>query len=229
MAYRTTSKSIALKILFRFFVLLLAVAGPSQAFSQLILGARITANHNWQKYDEGTNAANADLSVWGMGASVTALYRLSSRFAVGVEPGFVQRGTKCEPGFVLPYPGDAKLVCNFIDLPIVAEASRGLWKDRLLLSGKLGGGVSRLVSGYREISSFNPEVPVDRNELALDNEPQLRCWEKGLMAGLGLGFKLGPGFVNLESRYYHGLTDANKNLTSKNRSLGYSLGYRLSL
>jgi hypothetical protein len=49
------------------------------------------------------------------------------------------------------------------------------------------------------------------------------------MAGPGLGVKLGPGFVNLESRYYHGLTDANKNLTSKNRSLGYSLGYRLSL
>ena len=218
-----------MKKLIRFSALLLLAFGPGRAFSQIVLGAKFTANHNWQKYAEGTNAANADLSVWGKGASVSALYQLDDHFAIGVEPGLVQRGTKCEPGFILPYPGDAKLVCNFVDLPIVAEVSWKVWRDRLLFFGKIGGGMSRLVSGYREISSINPEVPVNRNDLVLDNEQQLRRWEKGLQGGVGLGVKAGPGYINFETRYYHGLTDANKFLTSKNRSLGYSLGYRIAL
>ncbi len=209
--------------------MLLPILGANTAFSQFSLGAKITANHNWQKYADGTNAANNDLSVWGMGASVSAMYNLGSHFAVGIEPGLVQRGTKCEPGFVLPYPGDAKLVCNFVDLPIMTSGSLKAWNGRLLFTGKIGGGVSRLVGGYREISSFNPEVPVDRNKLDIREEPQLRRWEKGLQGGLSLGIKAGAGFVYLESRYYHGLTDANKNLLSKNRSMGYSIGYLVSL
>lgn len=227
--YATTFKSTAMKKLIRFSALLLLAFGPGRAFSQIVLGAKFTANHNWQKYAEGTNAANADLSVWGMGASAYVLYQMNSHFAIGVEPGLVQRGTKCLPGYILPYPGDAKIVCNFIEMPIVGEASWKVWQDRLLLFGRVGGGLSRAVGGYQEISSLNPEVPVRRSDLVIKDEPWINKWEKGIQAGLGLGVKAGPGYISLETRYYQALNDFSERTESKNRSLGYSLGYRIAL
>ncbi len=214
---------------FRISLLLLLQFGAGSAFSQLSFGAKITANHNWQKYDEGTNAANNDLSVWGMGTSVSAMYSVGSHFAVGVEPGLVQRGTKCLPGYILPYPGDAKIVCNFIEMPIVAQINWKTWQDRILFFGKIGGGVSRAVGGYKEISSWNPEVPVKRSGLVIKDENWIRKWEKGLQGSIGVGVKAGTGYINLETRYYHALNDFSKNATSKNRSLGYSLGYLVFL
>ena len=94
--------------------------------------------------------------------------------------------------------------------------------------GKCGGGASFLVDGYRELNFEwlgGPQI----QDLDFAQEPDLNRWDWGLNAGLGIGYRIGPGHLQIEYEYYRSLTDMNKFLTSKNRNAGFALGYLIRI
>ncbi len=209
-----------------FFTLLFSIAAfTSQA--QFSFGIKGSLTNAWQEYGDDFGGNGANLKVNGVSSSVMIYYRLSNLISVGVEPGLAKRGATCEPGFFIENPyltGDATLHANYIQIPLLARISKGLVNNLLEVSVKVGSSASWLASGYRELDlEWEPGPNVQ--DINFEEETNLKRWETGINAGAGLGVRIGPGKVLMEYEYYHGMIDMNRQITSKNRTTNYSVGY----
>ena len=94
--------------------------------------------------------------------------------------------------------------------------------------GKCGASPSYLVDGYRDLDLEWGDGPRIQ-DLNFSDEPDLKRWDAGLNGGIGMGFKFGPGQVELGYDFYYSLMDMNRQITSKNRNAGVALGYMIRL
>ena len=199
------------------------------AEAQLSIGAKVTRNQAWQYYANDFPELNNNLKVKGFGVAATFQFHLNDHLRIGAEPGYIQRGAACEPGFVgdnIFLVEDATQYARYIQLPLHIEGGIPIMKNAARVFGKCGFGAGYFVSGYRNISFWDGS-PREDQAIIFDNEPNLRRLDYGLNGGAGLALNFLIGEIVLEGNYYHGLRDVDQRFSSKYRDWSLSLGYRM--
>ncbi len=213
-------------------ICLLITAQVSAQFSVGVKGGYTKA---WEEYGDVGLPDDAEIDVSGFNISSLAYYKINNHLQVGIEPGFVQRGAACIPGWnVGPDPifnADTKILLNYVEAPIMVAGNLGFFQNKLELFGKIGYGATYLSSGYSEQIQQLTGVddPVLRAPLDLSDSSNMNRWDHGAYAGMGLGYNLGRHQVFIESDFYMAMKDAERFNTSKNRSVDFSIGYLIRL
>ena len=208
--------------------LLLFAFSPFLAQAQVSVGLKGGLTKAWQFYNTDL-PDDAEITVTQMHFSAMAYYDLKSYLRIGVEPGFVQRGAACEPGWQPVFEGDTKLFLDCVELPVMISGHLPLDEGRLELFAKAGYGLSMVVRGRNQFILIGTDTSDDITLIPLGKGSRLNRWDTGFYGGAGVGAKIGPGNLIFESRFYAGLVDADRFNTSKNRSINYSLGYIFKL
>jgi hypothetical protein len=201
---------------------------PFSANAQITYGIQVTRNHAWQQYKAGTFNEDLDLKVWGYGFAFTIERKLSKYFSVVAEPGIIQRGAKCLPGYPPGTYGDVVLNANYFSLPLLYKARFPLFKEHLFVTAAIGPNTAWFVSGTTTFVSNNPKFPDDVFKLDLKNSGFNRL-DVGVDGTVGMSVPIKKGFIDANLRYNYGVRDVDKSYVSKNRSVSYQIGYRMSL
>ena len=200
----------------------------TQLSSQISLGAKLSHVKAHQEYGDVILPDNAEIHVNGVQGALMVYYPLSKHLSLGLEPGLVQRGAACEPGFD-NFVADTKLLLTYAELPLMLSARLPFLRNRLALLGKLGYGAGFLLQATREVTQPGLGSQPLVTRLDLENSNELTRWDHGAHLGLGLAFQFGKNQLLLESSYYAGIPDADPENTSKNRGLQMGLGYLITL
>ena len=200
----------------------------NQLSAQFTVGIKGGYTVAWPDYGDVVLPEDAETQVNGLNASLIAYYRINDNLHVGVEPGFINRGAACVPGWQPIFVGDTKLLLNYVELPLMISGNHSFIDDKFEVFGKFGYGVSMITAAFREQTDDRgrdilPVPPLPDSRLV--DIDSLNRFDHGLYGSAGLGYNFGVNQVFLETAYYHGMEDVDKFNTSKNRSLNISLGY----
>ena len=189
----------------------------------------------------------------GMGITFQLSNKFNKFLEIGIEPGFVQRGTTERFGEVYPYYcfccfGDCvfpdegyepifdsnaeMLKSSYLQMPVMVKLHVPSKKGIVDLYAKVGGGPSWLASGTYYTQTYNEETfqyDPESKVIEFNKEHPFNRWELGVYGGLGLGIKLGSGMVAVEAERYYGLRDVTDYASYRNRTMSYSLGYLINL
>ncbi len=83
-------------------------------------------------------------------------------------------------------------------MPVRVQGQLNAWQNRLQFFVKAGAGYAYLINAHRETDFLNPEVPVQRERVNFDQEPNLNRFDFGFYGGGGVGVKAGPGYLTAE-------------------------------
>lgn len=196
--------------------------------AQVVLGLKSGATKAWEDYGDVATPEGANIHINGFQLSALAYYKIKPNFWVGMEPGWVERGAACEPGFLI-FNEDTKLFLNYLEVPVMAAVQLPIYKQQLHLRAKAGFGAAYIASAFREIRDLNNVEPTTRNRLTFEGEGAMNRWDYGFHGGLALSYSLGKHEILLDGNYYYGLPDVDAFVTSRNRTLNISIGYLIHL
>jgi len=200
----------------------------SHTYAQYTLGLKGGYTYAWPEYGPDAGLPEgAQTDVRGMNISVMAYYSLGKYLSLGIEPGFVERGASCIPGFGA-FVDDTKFFLDYVEAPLMLSGQLPLLKQKLTLFGKVGYGAALLARGIQEVTPFNDE-PVTRSKIPLGKTSRLNRWDHGTYGAVGIGVNMGKTQLFLESQYFRGMRDADRNNISKNRSITVNFGLSRSL
>ncbi len=199
-----------------------------QLQAQVSLGIKASHVKAWEEYGDVGLPDDAEIHVNRFSVSALAYYKINNFLEVGIEPGFVQRGAACEPGFII-FERDAKLFLNYIEAPLMVKINSPQIANVFSIFGKVGAGASRLITAFREQEMFGDPNSVIRTKLDLDTENSMNKWDYGLHGALGMAVNFGRNQFFVETNIYHGLPDVDPLNRSENRSLQFGLGYMMAL
>ncbi len=204
--------------------LFLFVGFPLNA--QFSLGIKGGYTKAWQDYGDTEVPENAIIHVNRMNVSAMAYYRLGKHLELGVEPGFVERGAACIPGFGLFFVGDTKYLLNYVELPLMLQAS---WGNKFVFFSKIGYGGSYVLSGTRVVTDLIfTDNPPKRDAIDFDDPSyNLNRWDHGIYGGIGVAYNFDIHRLFFSLEYYHGLKDVEKLNASQARSINFNLGYAI--
>jgi hypothetical protein len=209
---------------FNFLLVILFFSFSFQSKAQFSLGIKGGYTKAWEGYGETSLPEDAEIHVSGFNLSAPAYYQFARHFRVGLEPGYVQRGAACFPGyFSLPF--DTRFYLNYVEMPLMISANFPVYRNKLEVFGKAGYGASFLITAFREQTVVNGDEPPERIKWDLSESSNFYRLDHGFYGGLGIGFNQ----IFLEWDYYYGLIDVDKFNTTKNRSMDFSLGYAIRL
>jgi Outer membrane protein beta-barrel domain len=199
--------------------------------SQSYFGIKGGYTNAWPDYGSAELPENAQTNVSGFNLSLMYHHSISKHFRIGTEPGYIQRGASCIPGWQPIFVGDSKVKLNYVELPIMASYHTNLGKSKFDFYGKLGYGVSYALSGKQELidlSGINPPIVSKIDFVQLGG--RLKRMDHGAYSGLGLSYTLSEkSHLILESNFYYGFQNYDKINVVKNRSVNVSVGYVMSL
>jgi len=198
---------------------------------QISLGLRTAYVNAWMDYGDVELPDDAEIDVDGYQVSALIYHPLNKHFQIGLEPGYVQRGAACVPGFTdfNPFETETKFFINYLELPVMVSGRFPFCKNKLELFGKIGVGASTAISGRQEETQIGSDLPPVETDLDIRNDSRLQPWGAGFYSGLGLAYYIGPGNLFLESNYYNGFLDVDTRNISKNRSIQIGIGYSIML
>lgn len=203
---------------------LLSVLLLNSIQAQLSLGIEGGFTKAWEFYNVEL-PEDAEIHVNGFNVHALAYLKFGKHLSLGIEPGYVQRGAACVPGFIAPIRGDNTFLLDYIEAPIMLKGKLPLLGEKLEIFGKLGYGASLMVSGILEVQPANEDEEPFREKLG----ERVRKLDHGAYGGLGLGINMGPGQLFLESDYYFGVPNAAIINRSENRSTNVNVGYIIEL
>lgn len=209
-------------------LLLLLVSTALFSQAQVSVGVKGGYSMAWEYYNTDL-PEDADININAFNIAGQVYLNMGKYFAVGMEPGFAQRGAACIPGWGPIFAADTKYYLNYVEAPLMFSGRVPLFKEKMEVYGKVGYGISYMLSAKEEIllvpnGDWEPRTPID-----LKNTSLLTRWDHGAYSGVGVGAKLGPGMIFAETEFYLGMVDAEAFNTSKNRSLDFNVGYKLTL
>lgn len=211
---------------FYYTIIFLVVCGV-QLSSQISVGLRGGYTQAWPDYGDTELPEDAETDVEGYNFSFVIYRKLSPTISIGVEPGIVQRGAACFPGWQPIFLGDTKVNVSMLEFPLLVRKAISIPKTKISFAGKIGYGLSYAVSGKETITPLEPNPQPITSELDL-NDPELiiKRWDHGLYSGLEVGYQITQKHsIVAESNFYLGMQNIDKINHTKNRSLGFSLGY----
>ncbi len=211
------------------YLFLLTICSISlQIQAQFSFGVKTGITRAWEDYGDVEIPEDGETHVYRFNVSGLAYYQFSNYFSFGAEPGYVERGAACEPGFII-FNQDTKLFLNYVEMPLMLAGNLPLFKNKIEVFGKMGYGASFITTAFREVSDFGSDAPPEKTKLEFGENATLNRWDHGIYSGAGFGFNFGKNQIFLETDYYFGLKDAEKFNTSKNRSLNFNVGYLFQL
>ncbi len=213
-------------------ILTLIFSLPSTA--QLTVGLKAGAIRAWEDYGSVVLPENAETHLWGLSVSGLLYRSINDHLSVGIEPGYVQRGAACYPGWWNDgtdpiFVGDTRLYLNYLEAPLMVMGNLPVLKGRLALYGKAGFGFSYLAYAMREQFDINTEEVVSETRVRPGKDSNLRRWDHGFYGNLGVGFPLAGGTIFAESGYYLSFRDVDRFNSSQNRSINFNVGYMRAL
>lgn len=205
-----------------------------EAQSQISFGIKTGYTRARQDYGSIELPDDAEVHVEGFHISTLAYFQVSKYFRIGVEPGYIERGAACIPGWIDrgSFVGDTKFLLKYVELPIMFSGVLPLFKNKVELSAKTGYGMSFMIKGFQEVEEIpflGNDASVTRTKMNFDEFSNLNRWDNGIYGGCGIGYNLGRSQIFVEFDYYWSLKDADKENISKNRSYDISLGYLFRL
>ena len=202
----------------------------NQASAQYTVGIKGGYTVAWPDYGDVQLPENAETQVNGLNGSLLIYYRAHDHIHVGFEPGYINRGAACVPGWQPIFVGDTKLLLNYVELPLMISGNHSLIDNRLEVFGKLGYGLSMITTAFQEQIPQNTEIPPSRDRLDVDDpSSSLNRFDHGLYGGIGVAYNFDVYQVFVETNYYHGMKDVDKSTTSKIRSMNLSVGCAIKL
>lgn len=210
------------------FLLFSALLLSASLSAQVSFGVNFLYNQAWQKYDESLNIDRGNVYIDKFGGSATVQYDFSPNFSIVAEPGFIQRGAACFPGF-LPSGNEVTFVGNYLEMPVLLKGRIFAAENQFQFFAFAGAGYSYMLSATRTIDFQDEGTPDQRNRINFDEEPNVNRTDFGFYGGGGVGILMGPGYITATARYYHGMPNVDDFQESKNRALGFALGYLISL
>lgn len=202
----------------------------TQVQAQFTLGIKGGYTMAWQDYGPNVPLPDgAETDVSRMNVAATVYYSLGKYLSLGVEPGFVQRGAACEPGFFQPFVGDTKLLLDYVQMPLMLSGHLPIWKDRMEILAKVGYGTSVIVHSEREETILNADQAPVVSRQKIQDTSFLNKWDHGAYGGLGIGVNLGKNLLFLETELYTGFRNVDRLNVSKNRTINVSMGIQRDL
>lgn len=213
---------------YHFFFLIFAFFMSTEAVAQLSVGVKSGYVRAWQDYGDVILPEWAQTHIHSYQASVLLHYQLNKHLEIGIEPGLVQRGAACEPGFST-FNSDTEIHLNYAELPLLMTFKVPFCQDRLEAYAKGGVGTSFILTGYRQVNVFSSNEDPQQTKLNFTGFRAPRRWDIGFHGGMGISCRIGTGKILLESTFYGGMRDFAAPLSSQNRSIFVGLGYLYSL
>ena len=203
-----------------------------QVNAQITVGIKSGYTRAWEKYDVEV-PEDAEIHVKGFNIAALAYLKLNNFLSIGIEPGYVERGAACIPGWdggIDPgFDGDTELFLKYAELPFMLQGNLPLFKGKLEAFGKAGYGLAYMTAAYErtvDLDGINPPV---RNKLDLSNNVRLNRFDHGFHGTVGMGYKLGNGQIFIETAYFGSFSHADRANFSRNRNLNFNLGYTIGL
>lgn len=182
--------------------------------AQISFGLKGGVNITSASTDEGYKTAGVK-NTFGGHAGIMLEIGAGEHFAVQPELNWLQKGYAFDNGTV-----STRWIFNELDLHLLAKYKFDLGKVRSYVNA--GPTLGKVLNGFKKPSNA-PKIDLDFTR------DQIRPWDYGLAAGLGLGLDAGPGVLFVDGRYMLSLVDifeasANK---GKFRKVGfdYTLGF----
>jgi len=210
------------------FVALTLVMSVTSTVAQHSVGARLGYNRAWMYYGDVTLPAGAVTHVNRVSGHLLAYKQLSAHFEVGVEPGYVQRGAACVPGWIPVFIGDATIFIDYLELPVML-AYRLPLGNRFRLQWKLGYGASLAIQAAEQVLPPNSDAPFDRTPLDIGRNGDVKRLDHGAHGALSVAIRLGNGYVTIACNHYRSWHNASWRSISQNRGLALSVGYSMDL
>lgn len=195
--------------------------------AQVSFGLKAGYVKAWEKYGDIGLPDDAKIHINGFQLSGIVEMPLTKLLSINIEPGYVRRGAACFPGWVNS-TRDTRFKFGYAELPVMLKAHKSIFHDRFEVFGKAGYGISYMLAATREFLWFDSGER-EPTKLNFKDEEWINRLDHGIYAGVGVSMKLGSNRLVAEVSHYHGLIDTDRNNTTKNRSLQYTLGYRMML
>lgn len=216
--------------MFRTIIILICLSFSfiQQANCQFEVGIKGGYTKAWPDYGDIELPANAETDLNGFNLGILISGPIANDFGFSINPSFVQKGAACEPGWQPDFTGDSEVHLSYFELPLTINR-RFTFKNFDIIPN-LGYSLSYLSSAsfHQEINATTTnvtDVPVGG-----DTPDSFNQIDHGFYSGLRIDKTLVANyFIFLDSSYFHGLKDYDKQNTSKNRNLNFSLGigYRI--
>ena len=203
-----------------------------QLHAQLTIGIKGGLVTAWENYGDANIPDDADITITGKQLTATAYWQLNKHFSLGTEPGYIQRGAACVPGAFGNFPAvisniDRKNIYNFAELPVYLQVQKRFYEDRFSFYSKLGYGVAYAVNGKQLTVDTDLDEVIETSDMRFTSN--LRRWDTGAYGGLGFGIHFGQSAIFAEYQQYVGLLNADRQFTSKNRSIAWTIGVKRTL
>lgn len=211
-----------------FILFFLFSIGFMQINAQVAIGIKSSYVKAWEEYGDVGLPDDAEIHVNRFNVSALVYYKINDFVEVGMEPGFMQKGAACEPGFII-FEGDAKLLLNYAEAPIMLRLNSPIIGNTFSVFGKVGAGASRLLTAFREIEVFADPDAVTRTKLDLNADNSMNIWDYGFHGAFGVAVNLGKHQLFAESNIYHGLKDVDPENRSENRTFQIGMGIMRTL
>lgn len=202
-----------------------------QLSAQISIGLKTGYTRAWEKYDVEV-PEDARIHVRGFNIAGMVYLKVNDYLSFGLEPGYIERGAACVPGWNIPDPtfrGDTELFLKYAELPVMVQSQLPLFHGKLEVFGKVGYSMAYLTTAFEKTTDLDGIVPSVRTKLDLSTDNRLNRLDHGLHGTIGLSKTLGKGRVFIEAAYYSSVRDADRNNFSKNRNLNFNMGYLISL
>lgn len=202
-----------------------------QLNSQISVGFRGGYTTAWPDYGDAILPEDAETDVEGYNFSLMFYTKVSPSISLGIEPGIVQRGAACFPGWQPTFLGDTRVNVSMLEFPLLVSKEMAIPKTKISIIGRLGYGFSYAVSGKETIIPLEPNPQPITSELDL-NDPELIIdrWDHGIYTGLQTKYQFSNKHsIIAETNFYLGMYNIDKINYAKNRSLSFSIGYMYTL
>jgi hypothetical protein len=228
---------------------LFALFAMQTAFAQKI-GVGVRGGLNFSSTSADLSSSSSALasvnkeSVTGYTFGAYAFFKFNPLLALQVEGNFTQLGFKYTASSSISAGGTTissssiqEATFNYLQIPILLRVEKGFSDFRVW--GNVGPYIGLSLGGKsKSISSTVGGVignTSNTQEFDLKSGDDIKSVDFGAMAGVGVGYKVGPGYITADARYAIGFTRTPPdNVVSsgsfnpddfKNRSIMLSVGY----
>lgn len=200
--------------------------------AQSTIGVKLGYTNAWPEYGDIELPADANTHIDGYNFAFFYTYNFWGNAKIGVAPGYIKRGAACFPGWQPTFVGDSKVYLNYLEMPIKLSNTFNLAKSKINAEIAIGYGINLLTSAYLHEESIGTDMPTNISKIEVHNTDQgtFNPIDHGAYLDISLYYPITEQYsAFIQSSYYHGMTDYDKENVSKNRSLSFDLGlaYRL--
>jgi hypothetical protein len=201
---------------------------------QFVVGLGFTSMAQTISFGPRIGATFANMKLTGDDASIE--FKNTTGFQIGAVANFtVNEMFSIQPELLLVQKGfesgndedgTMKATLNYLEVPVLAKITFGTETFKGFITG--GPTLGYAMSGT---NSYELNGQEESEDIEFDDEEDNR-FETGLSIGVGAGYKVGAGELNLDVRYGLGLSSLNKDndeVSFKNRVIGVSVAYLFSL